>query len=286
MVFFFLALIVLKIKSATNRSQGAKTKAVHSTIKRILLTHFQAIALCMSLNVQWPMVVYTLMRIFSTMSSVSEHVGGLGCYSIGVAIVKTGVHKQATFLYFTTIVILSVPVALGVLLWLYWLVLFPYCTCMACGSGRKLVQSSGMPRCCRRPDSQHCVVGEGGGGKEEEKKKEDEEEEEQQQQQKGEKPRRATWFRSEAFSKSRRRLNQSQSVDQVPEQSGADADSVGEYNVVKTRDVWSYSVVLFMYLLFPSLVRYPLIMMGCQASGYNAATDPVHQLYLRIDMEE
>ena len=47
--------------------------------------------------------------------------------------------------------------------------------------------------------------------------------------------------------------------------------------MVKTRDVWSYCVILFGYLMYPSLVRYPLAMMSCRSVG--------GALYLRVDSE-
>jgi hypothetical protein len=49
LLFIFGVLIYLKVKSATG-GHGVKTKAVHSTIKRIVLTHMQIVALCFSLR--------------------------------------------------------------------------------------------------------------------------------------------------------------------------------------------------------------------------------------------
>ena len=66
-------LVFLKVKSSV-RGDKEKNKAVHSTIKRILLSHLQVIALCMSLNVPWPKLLADMMVLFSSVSSVSKHV--------------------------------------------------------------------------------------------------------------------------------------------------------------------------------------------------------------------
>jgi hypothetical protein len=71
---FFVVLIYLKVASSTTGGHGTKTKAVHSTIKRILLTHMQVVTLCVSLNVPWPSLVMSLMNVFSSVSSVSRYV--------------------------------------------------------------------------------------------------------------------------------------------------------------------------------------------------------------------
>ena len=65
----FSLLVYLRIRSSTGM-HAQKKKAVHSTIKRILLSHMQVIMLCMGLRVPWPDAIQTLMEMFKTLSSV------------------------------------------------------------------------------------------------------------------------------------------------------------------------------------------------------------------------
>jgi hypothetical protein len=58
---------------------------------------------------------------------------------------------------------------------------------------------------------------------------------------------------------------------------------------VKTRDVWFYSCVLFLYMLYPSLCRFPMSMMSCERlhpDVHDSTSAWSTNAYLRFDAEE
>lgn len=58
---------------------------------------------------------------------------------------------------------------------------------------------------------------------------------------------------------------------------------------VKTRDVWYYSCVLFLYMLYPSLCRFPMEMMSCKILHPDVSdhtSEWTTRAYLRYDAEE
>ena len=218
---FYGGLVCLKIRSMTRTGENlAKTKAVHSTIKRILLTHMQVVTLCISLQVKWPLLITAIMDVFSTLSSVSRHVGGISCYSDTI----NPVTRHARFLYYSTAVVLSVPICSVFLLWLYWFIVYPIpgCRCLACGRSDRLIIS--RPNCCTFTK------------------------------------------KAKEIKKEHKKRTRRSTID----------------TVVKTRDVWSYCVVLLSFILYPSLVRYPMLLMSCRdISRYRP-----FELYMLLDAEE
>ena len=157
-VLVFGMLVFLKIKAAV-KGESSHAKAAHSTVKRILLSHMQVIMLCASLNVPWPSMVRTLMSVFSSMSSLSNHVSALGC----IYDVDLPVRKQARFLYRSTLVVMFIPVLFCFTMWLYWMVLVPTCCgrCLACGKKGKLQKSRA---CFCRKRKEEETDGSNGGG--------------------------------------------------------------------------------------------------------------------------
>ena len=238
-LFIFCALIFLKVKSATSGGHGAKTKAVHSTIKRIILTHMQIVTLCFSLSVPWPDMIVTMMNVFASLSSVSQHVTSLSCYAEDDIDV---VGRQAAFLYMLTACVLFVPVLFGLILYIWWVVLVPckFCGWMSCGMRAKLIPSRAL--CCFQKE--------------------------------------VTTSRTKAASKSQRR------------KSFAELTMLHDTSV-KTRDVWTYSIVLFVYMMYPSLIRYAMALLSCRSvdSRMNQflkdnGNGGSLETYLRTDMEE
>ena len=146
-LFVYGLLVFLKIKSST-MNQNFRTKAAHSTIKRILLTHMQVVMLSIGLNVPWPSMILSMLRIFAAISSINQHVDELGCYlDMGEA-----VGKQSRFLYWSTTVASLFPIAFTALLWIYWVLFVPLpcCGCLACGRKTHLTLSDPVPNFCRK----------------------------------------------------------------------------------------------------------------------------------------
>jgi hypothetical protein len=145
---FFSMLVFLKIKSATSH-HDIKTKAAHSTIKRILLSHVQIIMLSLSLNVPWPPLIKDLMTALSAVSSVSQHVARVGCF----VDTEEPVLKQARFLYASSISIALFPIGFAGLMYVYWLVLVPlpcFGKFLACGQNAKIYMSDPVPNALRK----------------------------------------------------------------------------------------------------------------------------------------
>jgi hypothetical protein len=146
-LLIFSLLVFLRIRSATSgRSDGIK--AIHSTIKRIILSHMQVVMLSLSLNVPWPNMLVGLMIAFSSLSSVSQHVAQVGC----LVDTEIPVHKQSRFLYASATAVALFPIIFGILLWIWWLVLVPIkcCACMACFRRDRLTLSDPIPNMLRK----------------------------------------------------------------------------------------------------------------------------------------
>ena len=244
-LLIFALLIFLKVKSSTSGGHGAKTKAVHSTIKRIVLTHMQLITLCFSLRVPWPNLIVMMMNVFSSMSTVSQHALSLSCYSENH---NSVVGRQADFLYLLTGMILMIPVFVSVMMYVWWLVFVPMSCCgwMSCGLRKKLVKSHVC--CCRRSSDRHPAV----------------------------------ISRTNSY---RNSIVQNRACAQ---RTHAEEQEQEKDTTVKTRDVWTYSVVLFVYMMFPSLVRFSMSLLSCRSidTRLNAMRQGDTPSYLRTDMEE
>jgi hypothetical protein len=148
-VLVFGGLVYLKVRNYTSSSESAQSKSAHVTVKRILLSHMQVVMLCMQLNVPWPPAIQTMMNVFSSMSSLSNHLSALSCLFF---VDESPVRKQAKFLYATTQFVMTFPLAFAVFIWLYWLVLVPlkHCKCLSCGKSSKLYMSDPRPGCLKK----------------------------------------------------------------------------------------------------------------------------------------
>jgi hypothetical protein len=296
LLFFILGLLVfLKVKSSV-RGDKEKNKAVHSTIKRIMLSHLQVITLCMSLNVPWPKLLADMMMLFSSISSVSKHVSSLGCFYDADDTHFVG--KNARFLYTSAVTVLVAPFIFALVTWMYWMFLVPTCAgrALACGQQDSLTFSDPVPNVCRK-----VFCRRGGGGMRRTHK--------------------ATTTKTALAAAPRHRSRNSkmpwQAKDEmdggaakttaaaaaaaaatiaVVETAGTgagagaeDKDARGSH-VLKTRDVWSYTNVLFLYMMYPSLCRIPFAVLSCR--GIHPDVPPKERgawadlEYLRVDMEE
>ena len=90
-----------------------------------------------------------MMILFSSMSSLSNHVSQLGClYETEGNVV---VRKQARFLCTTTQVVMTMPIIFAAFMWLYWLVLVPLLLSVPIlWNGQKALHSEARPGCLKR----------------------------------------------------------------------------------------------------------------------------------------
>jgi hypothetical protein len=115
----FALLIALKMKSS------GKKKAAHSTLKRTLLTHLQMISIVMSLNVQWPETVRTILVGISGIISISGHTSALHCSSVNTLSI-------ADIHYATLSIAAILPVVVWLVSWSYWFICVPKVPVLGC----------------------------------------------------------------------------------------------------------------------------------------------------------
>jgi len=132
MIAGFIALVVLKLRSFGRRSEhrahrritfdpARRGKTTHSTLKRILLTHAQTIALVLGLTVPWPTLMLDALSVFSAISNFSENANGFQCLN------NEGEADLAGFYYAVLVLSSLLPIgALGVLA-VYWFGIVPHC---------------------------------------------------------------------------------------------------------------------------------------------------------------
>jgi len=132
MIAGFIALVVLKLRSF-GRSSGhrahrrvtfdpaRRSTTTHSTLKRILLTHVQTIALVLGLTVPWPTLMLHALSVLSAISNFSDNSNGVQCLN------NDGETDQAGFYYAVLVLSSLLPIgALGVLA-AYWFGILPRC---------------------------------------------------------------------------------------------------------------------------------------------------------------
>eukprot|EP00946_MAST-07B_sp_MAST-7B-sp1_P001730 g1730.t1 len=312
-------LVFLKVKSSV-RGDKEKNKAVHSTIKRILLSHLQVIALCMSLNVPWPKLLLDMMVLFSSVSSVSKHVSSLGCFYDTDA---QSAGKNARFLYASAATVLVVPFFFALVTWVYWMFLVPTCAgrVLACGLRGSLTFSDPVPDVCWDLCNFFCGRrGSGDGGssgssgsrsrshssgsrasspslrtttkkkrkKRKKKKKKKKRKGKKKGTKKGEKDIRKQHLRGNSQNVWQD-AGAAKTTDVVDDENDND-DEGRNAQTLKTRDVWSYTNVLFMYMMYPSLCRIPFAVLSCRGIHPEVLADDrgdwAYIEFLRLDMEE
>ena len=132
MIAVFIALVVLKLRSFGGTSKNhahrrvtfdsaRRSKTPHSTIKRMLLTHVQTIALVLGLSVPWPTHMLEPLKVLSAISNFSENVNGVQCLN------NDGETDDAGFYYAVLVLSSLLPIgSLGVLA-VYWFGILPRC---------------------------------------------------------------------------------------------------------------------------------------------------------------
>ncbi len=142
MLVCFMVMVGLRINSYTRFNSQRRRKAMHSTMKRILLTHVQTISLVMGLSVPYPPLLEQTLSAVGSLTSFSESVSMLECGYVNV--------DHAKF-YHTLLVVSSLtPLGVAGLLALYWFCLAPTSKVFGCGikvrSGPLCILRSAAPK--------------------------------------------------------------------------------------------------------------------------------------------
>ena len=160
-VGLFCILIVLKM-----RSSGRK-KAVHSTIKRLILNHLQVATVVMSLKVPWPSAVRSTIVSLGDTAGLSSYGDFLRCARNEIGNINT----RAGSFYFN-LVMMSMSIVMVILVsGVYWIQCVPRCPRSAAFCMR--AKNDHFKRSTCFPFSANIAEGEGnrkGGGKGKKKK--------------------------------------------------------------------------------------------------------------------
>ena len=127
-LIMFVVMITLKMKSKGSR------KAIHSTIKRTVLTHVQMVSIVMSLNVPWPETVRVVMVGVSNVVSVAGQTDSIQC--------SVETQSVADVFFGTLIVAVILPAVVAGISGVYWLICVPKCPALGCAKGIRMI------RCC------------------------------------------------------------------------------------------------------------------------------------------
>ena len=218
-VFFFVVIVGMKLKSSGHR------KAEHSTMKRTFLTHIQMVSIVLSLNVPWPLYVRTCMEFVSSFLSVNAAASSVQC---GV-----GGMSMNDFYYGALVASVLLPFVMVGFTYMYWIVVVPHCKCLSCGITLK------KSKWCPNVYTIHNIV----------------------------KRRFSSIDRRREYSTSSHseNLENGQSQETKRNSNGSNSKSNSTSNstshtkkltdVHSTRDGWIITMVLMIYLLFPSIVK-------------------------------
>jgi hypothetical protein len=79
MLLLFIGMNVLRMRSFRSFDAQRRRKSLHSTIKRIVLSHIQMIGIVLGLSVPWPTLMREVLQTTSSVASFSEGVNGFEC---------------------------------------------------------------------------------------------------------------------------------------------------------------------------------------------------------------
>ena len=79
-VLFFFGLLVLRIRSFRSFDAERRRKALHSTIKRIALSHLQMIGIVLGLSVNWPGLLENVLATVSSIVNFADGVNNAKCF--------------------------------------------------------------------------------------------------------------------------------------------------------------------------------------------------------------
>jgi hypothetical protein len=123
-VIFFFSLNVLRLRSFRSFDAQRRRKALHSTIKRIVLSHLQMIGIVLGLSVQWPKLMEDVLATASSIASFADGVNNVKCF-----------YKDTDqFEFFNGVLIFTAigPIVMAGMIAVYWLVLVH----LPCTSGK------------------------------------------------------------------------------------------------------------------------------------------------------
>jgi len=76
---FFIVLNVLRMRSFRTFDAERRRKSLHSTIKRIVLSHLQMVSIVLGLSVPWPQLLKNVLNTVSSVASFSEGINSFEC---------------------------------------------------------------------------------------------------------------------------------------------------------------------------------------------------------------
>ena len=256
-LFFVIAvLIYLKLKSVTKNTH-VKTRAIHATLKRILLTHMQVVAMVATLNVPWPRDFLNMVSVFSATSSVSQHMSALSCEMTKYS---DPVGKEANLLYSQTILLVCLPPVTIVFMFVYWVVLVPYLKCLGCF---RPLRASPICNCfvkskAHKQETQKASLPEESIHDEMARAVREAEEAHQ----------KSSVLDEQKTKKNRKGLKRQYTI----------STGMDDNLLMSTRDAWSFSLSLCFYIIYPTLVRFPFALFQCRNIG--------DEYYLERDLQE
>jgi hypothetical protein len=80
----FFVLNLLRMRSFQKFNADRRRKALHSTIKRIILSHFQMVSIVLGLSVPWPKLLESVLNTVSSLVSFSEGINRFECLYQGI----------------------------------------------------------------------------------------------------------------------------------------------------------------------------------------------------------
>jgi len=80
----FFVLNVLRMRSFRKFNAKRRRKALHSTIKRIILSHYQMVSIVLGLSVPWPKLLESVLNTVSSVASFSEGINSFECLYQGI----------------------------------------------------------------------------------------------------------------------------------------------------------------------------------------------------------
>ena len=120
MIVGYIVIVSMKLRSfgIGNFNSDRRRKATHSTLKRIILTHLQTLALVFGLSVPWPELMLNAISIVTSVTTFSENAKGIECLIEG--------QKDHAALYYGLLLGMAIlPLAMASVLSIYWFVVAP-----------------------------------------------------------------------------------------------------------------------------------------------------------------
>ena len=133
MITFYSTLIFLRVKAFRNFDKDRRRKATHSTLKRILISHFHTLSLIMLTSHAWPPLLKEVTGALSSPTSFSEGTNSFECFNHGLLVEGEQV-QHSVFYYNILLSTFLVPLGLVALLAFFWFALAPLCCKLRRGS--------------------------------------------------------------------------------------------------------------------------------------------------------